>query len=505
MYPLLIAVLTILDINALDAALLVSQLAGVLFSIFAFFYVRSLTNNVIALVTVFSIQLTHVYFNYFSMALTEAPFIALVLISLFFLNQVASSSEEEKLPYVILGILSGLVFLTRELGISVIIFFTVFMLARDLFRRKLSIIRYVLLFAGFAVLVLPYYTVRFIQTGQEPLSTSYRAGDYSVHVDDQSVLDYIDSIRQVKSEEYHDAYRKRRALMQLLPDSSEMLGSIIVERKNSGVQEDAGLPDSLKVFGLLANPVGYVKNFGDKSGLLAATLGTVLFVLFIVLLIVLVINGQESSKGIRFIIPGFIFVYLLVVSMFDTEISRYIEILCPLVLLFIATELYLQCNSAIRFIPDCKPVYISVVLSVFLPAAVIAGTPQLFLEKKIYRTNPGLEEKLEEMGQVINGEPVFTLFPSYAHSVNGDFRTLPNDTLDKISIYADRTGVNWLLVAKVPSEEEVVKLWNLAWPWLTSGNLTGQYGNLVEYHSGFYDEPSDTDWRLYRFRNRQIE
>ena len=142
--------------------------------------------------------------------------------------------------------------------------------------------------------------------------------------------------------------------MQLLPDGSEMLRSIIVDRENVGVRENAGLFDSLRVFGLLANPARYVKNLGDKLSLLATTLGTGLFVLFIMLLIVLVTDRQGSSKEIRFIIPGFICIYLLVVSMFDTEISRYIEILCPLVLLFITIELYLLCNSATRFFPGYK-------------------------------------------------------------------------------------------------------------------------------------------------------
>ena len=505
LYPALIALLTFLDLDPLDAALLVSQLTGLFFSVIAFLYVRFFTSVLVALVSVLSIQLSYVYFNYFSMALTEALFTCLTLGSLYFLKQIISNEHAGKFQYLSLGILSGLVFLTRELGISVIIFISAYMLVTDLARKGVSIRKYVLLFAGFAVLVVPYYSLRYIQTGQEPLSTSYRAGNYSVNVSDQTVLDEIELIKQEKSEEYHDAYRKRRALMKLLPDGSEMLRNIIVEKNDNRVEESSGFLDSLRIFKLLANPVRYINNVGDKLGLLATSLGTGLFLLFIMLIVIMVFDRYGRSKHIRLIIPGYIVVYLLVVSMFDTEISRYVEILCPLVLLFISIELFSLCRSISKYLPAQKPIQVTLLLVFLLPVVVVAGTPQLFYEKKIYRKNPGLVEKLEELGQAVNREPVFTLFPSYAYSVNGDFRTLPNDSLDKIAIYADRTGVNWLLVTKIPSEEEVTKLWDHAYPWLNSGQLAERYGDLVEYHSGFYDEMSNTDWRLYRFRKRVTE
>ena len=503
LYPVFIAFLHFFDISPINAALLISQLSGFLFSIFAFLYIRSFTKNFIALISVISIQLTFIYFNYFSLALTEALFVVLIMISLASLKWVTEYRNPGIFPYLLAGLLGGLVFLARELGISVIIFMTLFMLYLDLTSKKLEIGKYIMLFTGFVILVLPFYTLRYMQTGEGPLSTSYRAGNYSVYVSDQSVLDYIRAVKREKSEDYHDAYRKRRVLMQLLPDGSEMLRNIKVENEHKAVQGTENVFGALKVFKLLANPARYVNNFTDKVGILVSSLGTWLFLLSLLLLLFLIMDRKSTSKPVRIIIPGFLFIYLLVVSIFDTEIRRYVEILCPLVLLFIIIELYLFSKSVIKSLNLDKPFLLPVILAVFLPAMVTGGTPQLFYEKKVYKRNPELKEKLAELGNAVNHEPVFALFPSYAHAVNGNFRILPNDSLDKIAIYANRTDVEWLLVANIPSEAEVTKLWDVAYPWLTAGLLDDQYGDIIEYHSGFYDEQSNTDWRLYRFREQQ--
>jgi hypothetical protein len=49
-------------------------------------------------------------------------------------------------------------------------------------------------------------------------------------------------------------------------------------------------------------------------------------------------------------------------------------------------------------------------------------------------------------GDIRDGDPAFGLLPISTYLVGVTLRTLPNDCLEKVVIYARRTGVKWFVV-----------------------------------------------------------
>ena len=66
--------------------------------------------------------------------------------------------------------------------------------------------------------------------------------------------------------------------------------------------------------------------------------------------------------------------------------------------------------------------------------------------KKSYSVDPALYAPLREFIQ--EGDVVFAPAPLDAHLLGAGFRNLPDDSLDKVITYAERTGVRWLVVAR---------------------------------------------------------
>ena len=81
-------------------------------------------------------------------------------------------------------------------------------------------------------------------------------------------------------------------------------------------------------------------------------------------------------------------------------------------------------------------------------------------------------------GHIRDDDPAFGLLPISTYLVGATFRTLPNDCLEKVLIYARRTGVKWFVVDRTPvTVMERVFYNNAQWYW--SSPIEDDYRDLV--------------------------
>ncbi len=500
LYPLLIAFFIAFGMGGFDSAILISQLSGFLFSIFVFLYLCAFTNRIVAVVSVLSIQLTYIYFNFASLALTEALFMALLTCTLLLIYRFINNPDKAMFIYpVILGIACSLVFLGREIGITILLLVLIFpifnILQEGIRANHTSYKQIIMIIFGFSILTVPYYLIRTIQTGQDPLTRSFRLGDYIVEVSDAHIIRKIETLKTTPVNTYIDIYKNRRELMELLPDGSEMLGYVVYAGN-----ENEGYKIYDRIISTIQAPEKYIGQFFDKLILLKTDAGTGVFILFVILSITaFVYPVSASSRRNRIIIPLFVVLYLFFLSVFPSQISRYVEIIIPLLLMHICLELYVLIDSFFSKKMVDKNIVTGIILIIF-PVIVLAGSPKLFYDKHIFPHNQVIKKKLDELNAVVNGEPIFAQFPALAHSIGGQFRQLPNDRIDKVAQYAGRTGVRWMLLVFIPEERGVMQYWTIANEWISLENLEQYHPEIVKYCCGWHDAESESDWRLYSFK-----
>lgn len=502
LYPALIAIVTLTGIQPLDAALLISQIAAILFSLFAYFFVRTYTNRLIAFTSVICIQLTYIYFNFATLALTESLFLfLLILFFLFSWHTIRNYSKQGLINFFILGVISSMIFLTRELGIAtlILIFIIIFTLqfglnsntqtSRNLFKQLF------ITCIGFSILTVPYYSIRTLQTGQGPFTQKYRLEQYVVETDSQDIINRIESIKNKQYNNYSDIYQSRRLLMELLPDGSEMLDYVAYTHHVDGNQTN--LDDST----ISHMQPTYFEKIIQNIFILMDRSGIFIFILFLIFAITIFLFTSEKTKQLqRIFIPAFIAIYILLLSVFTGMVMRYIEILVPILIIYICMELY-NLATRLRDKYSIAGKLITIFLIASIPAIVLAGSPKLYYEKSLFRLEPDFKNNFERLSKHVNGDPVFALVPKYVYMMGGQFRQLPNDQLEKVAIYAKKTDVSWLLINIIPWEQETMQYWDKSYDWMILDNIEKHYPELVKYCCGLFDTENGAYWMLYSFKN----
>jgi hypothetical protein len=104
-------------------------------------------------------------------------------------------------------------------------------------------------------------------------------------------------------------------------------------------------------------------------------------------------------------------------------------------------------------------------------------TPQLFVTIQTTPKMAEYESPFEPCRSFAKaGEAIFSFHPVYSYLLGGTFRTVPNDSLDKIVQYAKKTQVRWLVLTQSPTEMAERAYYNYS-PWLKEAHLE-------EYSSG---------------------
>jgi len=488
LYPFLMACGNLLFGDLVRISEWVSSLCALIALVPIYIYVRSISSRSNAVMISLLIGVNYYYFVAAMTPLSEATFLLTLSYTLVLTLRLFEDSEKNSraLP-LLLGLSCSLVFLSRQIGIIILVFLVGFFLLQGLFlsraERAVILKKVSFMLLGWLILVAPYAIIIYYQTGHHPLQQSFSTAKYEVTTDDPDVLREIQRIENIPDVTYGTVYAKRRLMRKLLPDASEML--CCVNRKK---EEKAGLFSQVLL--ALKSPTDYAARLFHNTVHLAEPLGNFLLCLFLVLSISPFFVKSENRKLLdRLLLPLFILFYLLVVSCFTDRIPRYIYILFPFALMHIAGELFVcfhKVTNALR-IRFSSLVFLFIMYTFF-----IFVTPHYFTELRVSPRLQDLETQFETFRQKVNGEPVFSLSPFGSYLSGGSCRLLPNDSLERVVKYGKKTGVRWLLVARTESALSEIQLYtNAQWYW--NANLQSEYSHLLK----FCCETPDGSFSLY--------
>ena len=475
LYPFLIACGHLFTGATLRLAEFISSISMLLTSVAIYLYVRRITNQIIALLTTAAIQINFYFFFTGMVPLSESVFLCTISISLLLLLLLTDDRHKnDPLPF-ILGVVSAFVFFARHIGIVFFIFaaswqaFYVLINKRD--RRIIYLRNLLFICIGFFSFFLPYTIMVHHQTGQIAYKQSFRMGRYIVKAEDFQHLPAVTEPRLLATRTYEEIYMKRRLMRELLPDSSEMFCSLCWNsEKNSPARQ---------FFSIFRNPKRFLARFAKNILFLREPLGTPIFYLFLIFCISpFVVKSKRIHLSHRLVVPVFVAFYLVILSCFTGSVGRYVYVLFPLVIIFIVVELYVLLID----VPYVKKRNICVACFALFFLFALYSTPRYFYELKIHPKF--LEDRNQYSickGYIENHDPAFGLSPISTYLVGATFRTLPNDCLEKVVIYARRTGVKWLLVDRTATTRVDRKLYNNA-QWYWSSPIEDEYYDLVRCH-----------------------
>ena len=488
LYPFFIACGNLFSAESLKVAEWVSCLSVLAASIPIFLYLKETTNRIIALLTVFLIQINFYYFSFGMRPLSESTFLLTLSCTLLLTLRLFKHSEKSGggLP-LLLGLSCALVFLSRQIGIIVLIFLMGFFLLHGFIssRTERGVIFKNALFMvlGWFILIIPYTIIIYYQTGHHPLQQDFSMVRHDVTTTDPVVLEVLQRIENIPDKSYAFMYAKRRLLRKLLPDASEML-----YRVNRKKREKAGFLN--EVLSTLKSPEDFIVRIYTNTQHLGKPLGSILLYLFVALCISPFLVKSENVKLLnRLLLPLFIIFYLLALSCVVDKIPRYIYILFPFVLMHIAGELFI-CFHAV---PSALKIRFSSLVFFFLIYAFfLLVTPHFFTELEISPKLEDVETQFESLRKKVNGEPTFSLSYFGSYMAGGSCRLLPNDSLDKVVKYGKRTGVRWIIVSRTRGISSEAELYMNA-SWYQSPSLDKDYPHLVR----FCAETPDGSYTLY--------
>lgn len=440
-YPLLIALANQFGGDIVTNATNVNVTCLLLATVPLYLMVRTLAGPWIAAGVVI---LTHANLNYLffgSAIYSEASFMLAMLVTLLLVQQATANERAGTVQLLAIGAFSALAFLSRHIGIVLIIFVVGWMIAVPAIRREgwKRTVRYVLLLAaGWLALAGPYVAALYVQVHESPLKQTFRLGQYQVATADPAILSAIAQNDAMPSDSYPDLYRKRRLQRQLLADASEMHAYVIRDRNalNSSPAVEMFVSKLTKPGEVIRDLVGNVRH-------LVSLLGIPVLILFVVAgFSALTVRSPVGSRQTRMLLPVFVGTYVLILSLMTAQIERYLAVLLPLISVHIAIELGVFVNLWKRRFPGS--LLLPAVLMIGFTAALLTA-PYTLLNSSMLPPSGG-SQRLVTSKMIPDREPVFALLPFYSYIAGGSYRILPNDTLPKVIRYGQRTGVRWLMV-----------------------------------------------------------
>jgi hypothetical protein len=459
LYPLLIGLGSFFCDDLLRVASWISSLALILAGIPFALLIRDVTGRVVAVFVALLIPCGPLFGHAFT-PLTEALFVLLTALALLVLGRSTESGETRST--VAAGLLCGLAFLARPVGLFLLAFALMWVAitasaARG--ERSRSIARQVAaVLAGFLLISGPWAIGLFSQTGQHPLQRTFRMGIYSVSSDDPEVLEDIRRIQESVQEDYESLYRSRRMMRKLIPDATEMYSHLAVS-SSSPDADRSGLEEILHK--IATQPFGVFERLLGNTRSLQKISGSWLFTLFIITsLTPLLIRRRGAPWQRRLMLSAWVWFYILAVSSITDLVWRYVVVALPFMLLHIAMEVCaLASMVAILRVPWRRIVLCVALMMPPLSALSFRTAPAKF--DHAYSVDPASYAPLREF--IREGDVVFTLRPEDAHLLGAGYRTLPDDSLDRVATYAEHTGVKWLIVARRRNNRQQIKLYDHQW------------------------------------------
>jgi hypothetical protein len=468
LYPFLIGAANFISDHAIRNAEWISTACMLLVTIPMFLLVRQGANRYVAAATVLLFQLNAYNVYFASSILTEALFLLILISAIYLATRLMEADAPKGKSLLVLGILAGLLFLARQIGVTLLIFLLLWFAAGALLgqrARHRSVPRMMaLILAGWASVVGGYAVALHVQTGMSPFRQTFRMQQYVVHSADSSVIEEIHRIGTMEESNYVDVYAKRRLTWKLLPDGSDMLANVVIpdgaQTANAGNIDDRLAQTALSRLG---SPGEWLSDFFKNAWHLRLPLGIPIFILMAVSFITpFLLPDAGRRQTTRLAIPAFICIYTFIVSVFSAIVSRYLIVLFPLALIQVALELavvhrwWSQRLSTVK-LPDA-------VVPLILAALLILVPKKFYEAPRRPPDNINLGSWAALSTRVNAGAPIFALLPVYPYLAGGRYRILPNDSLEKTVRYARLTGVRWILVPKHPDRVPEIRFYtNAGW------------------------------------------
>lgn len=455
LYPFLIGIGRLLLNDGLLVSQYVSQLCMILSIIPLFFYIKRLANREMAFIALLLIQLNYYYFYYGMVALTEASFILTTSIGLWLMQYHLTHSISQKRTLFSLGLVAALIFFSRQVGLVFILMIIGLLIIRMIFEKsyRTSTIKLTFLISGFMLLVVPYAITLYLQTGQFMFTQYFRLGHYIV----TAPTEWQTKIAQAHHD-YESIYAERRESRQLLPDASEIDSKVIITSEKTDFLA--------KVWEKFKQPQIWLSHLWENSQHFIKPVGIPLLIIFSLTLISALFSKPEQFL-LRNLLPIFVISYLVVLSLFTSLIERYVEILFIYLFIHLLVEMSFIIQQMIPKMTQKKYWF----MIIFMFSLTLWLTPQRFTTTPLV---PKMAEAVSPFAPCANWakrhEAIFSFHPLYSYLLGGTFRSLPNDSLDKVIFYAKKTSVRWLVLTQSPVEiaEREYYLYS---PWLASTDL----------------------------------
>jgi hypothetical protein len=241
----------------------------------------------------------------------------------------------------------------------------------------------------------------------------------------------------------------------VLPDD-EAKGSVVSEILGAVVQEPGAI---------ISNGVKNIRM------LMRYTMWFLPLFFFLTLTPLVARRSGERARG-RVLIAAFVWAYLAQVSVTGGMIQRYVTVMAPFIIAYVAIELHW---IARRLVPNQK-------LALGLAIVVLVGCGVTTTRIWAKRLLPRVTERSwpeDFRGPIEPLDPIFSLHPSDTFMLGGTFRTLPNAPVDLVAAYGRRTGVRWILAYQAPAIEKTLSLYTEA-DWYMDRDLEKKYPELVE-------------------------
>jgi 4-amino-4-deoxy-L-arabinose transferase-like glycosyltransferase len=461
----------------------------------AVFYALSsrLANRVVAVAVTLGIQTGYAYYDFAFTGITESLFTFVTGLTLLALLRCCERGGLRS--GVALGLCCALALMARKAGAFVVGGVAIWIVVAALWdRRPLRDAvwrRGAFVVAGTLLIFGPYAVALYAQAGQHPMQPRFRMGEYVVGTDDPAVIAEIEEIQAGNvGAQYRKIRKSRRAMRKLLPDASEMYGAL---SPMPGAEPHEGTVLGHVLGDALAAPTAIFERLGKNLGRLRKAVGWPLFALFLATsLSPLLARMRWRIPSRRWLLPVFLWTYLLGVSIVTDLLDRYVVVLVPFVAIQCAAEVF-----ALAALASARRI-VATVATLAIVGGALALQPRNFTAVPTERLPVAkLAPYAYLRAQLPPGVPVFAAAPLDALLLGAGYRALPNAPLDRTVRYAKNTGVEWLVVTSLGHDRQQVKLYEYGWYLIPSVKRDALVAPWLEKRA----QAGKARYTLYRIRD----
>jgi len=461
-----------------------------------FLLIRPISGRAVAILAIVTIQINYFYFVNAFIPLTEALFILMLALALYLLQYSEKTPRNNHLLFLI-GIVSCLLFFSRQIGMFFLAFSLLWVWTKPALPGNQKLLtagkNTALIFAGFLLLFLPYAYLLHQQTGQTPFSQHfYISPPPSINTPPSTPEDHQPTSEKPVSE-YSELLSNRRQLYRLTPDNSAMYSQLALPDKavETGVLTTA-------LLSAFSTPEKFLARLHANLDYLIQGLGPTLFWLFIASLFSpVMVRSKRASRRARYLIGATTIFYLLCISAFTGMIGRYALVILPLAILNVTAELSIVAEKAASLLTK-KESYksTSILLAALSLLAAASLMPKKYYDLYLFPLSSYGIHNFSLFKRFIGpGGAVLSMTPANSYLTGGSWRILPNESLERIAMYAKHNDIQWLIVRN-PEDAEELQRYNRT-HWYTDPKLMTDYRKYIQVKS-FLPDRSGGGFILFR-------